>query len=474
MSRFAKKSVSAQMKVAASLCALLAMCGCMHDRFVVATDVPPRPVGEVRTRYRYTIHEGGLDYQLWLKGSNHARQHKYFDFSKNSDYSKTCPDVFIDDGIPIVVESRDTKNETWDPFGYRSSVATSENVPKRLMYLLCLGLVPATYGNESETRYTIRFLTGSSASDSFMGFKREDTCFSPAFYMGPYPLLFYNGVPDMNGFDAQTIRKEDSSGIGSGGCLGILKKSALEREVIALAVASKLKRMEDAGQITEAMWYQVLEARKTRNANIAEIASKRMGDEMARRLAGQIQQTSTAQKHPQSIQVVREIVREPKPQKPEYSLESLMWDKDSDYACSFVIKMNGECSLDTFFEVQESVERKIRNGYCRNHRNANRESLVVDVRPNLEDGLITGRAVVLTISIASGHYDANTRCGKLAVKFNAGQAEEARAWIRKNIETLARDKNIALTAGQLPPAATYYSLGEKIDGNVMEIEFKTE
>ena len=52
--------------------------------------------------------------------------------------------------------------------------------------------------------------------------------------------------------------------------------------------------------------------------------------------------------------------------------------------------------------------------------------------------------------------------------------DEARAWIRKNIETLARDKNIALTTGQLPPEATYYSLGEKIVGNVMEIEFRTE
>ena len=47
-------------------------------------------------------------------------------------------------------------------------------------------------------------------------------------------------------------------------------------------------------------------------------------------------------------------------------------------------------------------------------------------------------------------------------------------WMSYNIETLARDKNIALVTGQLPPAAKYYSLGEKVDGNVMEIEFKTE
>lgn len=55
-----------------------------------------------------------------------------------------------------------------------------------------------------------------------------------------------------------------------------------------------------------------------------------------------------------------------------------------------------------------------------------------------------------------------------------GQSAEARAWARENIETLARDKNIALVTGQRPPDANYYLLGEKIDGNVMEIEFKTE
>ena len=200
-----------------------------------------------------------------------------------------------------------------------------------------------------------------------------------------------------------------------------------------------------------------------------------MSNEMVRRLpTGQVLQTLTAQMNSSPIQVVREVIRDPEVQTPKYSLESLKWDKENDYACSFVVQISGACSLDTFFEVQESVERKIRDGYCSQHRNANRESLVVDVRPNLEDGQITGRAAVLTISIASGDYDPNTRRGKLAVKFNDGQTEEARAWIRKNIETLARDKNIALTTGQLPPAATYYSLGEKIDGNVMEIEFKTE
>ena len=92
----------------------------------------------------------------------------------------------------------------------------------------------------------------------------------------------------------------------------------------------------------------------------------------------------------------------------------------------------------------------------------------------IEGRLVAGRASVLTIAPVSLSYDVHTRRGKLSVRFNAGQAEEARAWIHRNIKTLVRDRNIALTTGQQPPEATYYSLGETVEGNVMEIEFKTE
>ena len=88
--------------------------------------------------------------------------------------------------------------------------------------------------------------------------------------------------------------------------------------------------------------------------------------------------------------------------------------------------------------------------------------------------MITGRVVVLAIEPESLSYDPVRRRGKISVRFNSGQYEEARTWAKKNIKTLARDKNIALTTGQQPPEATYYSLGEKVEGNVMEIEFKTE
>lgn len=90
-------------------------------------------------------------------------------------------------------------------------------------------------------------------------------------------------------------------------------------------------------------------------------------------------------------------------------------------------------------------------------------------------GICNVVAAVLTIRLVSLDYDPRTRRGKLAVRFNAGQAEESRKWIRRNIERLASDKNIALTTGQLPPAAKFYLGREEFkDGNILEIEFKTE
>ena len=102
--------------------------------------------------------------------------------------------------------------------------------------------------------------------------------------------------------------------------------------------------------------------------------------------------------------------------------------------------------------------------------------LVVDFSNVKVDGRrIEGRATMLSIKPVSLTYDATKRRGKLSVQFNQGQVEEAaRTWIRRNIETLARDKNIQLTTDERPPAGRFYSLGEKTEGNVMEIEFKTE
>ena len=72
-------------------------------------------------------------------------------------------------------------------------------------------------------------------------------------------------------------------------------------------------------------------------------------------------------------------------------------------------------------------------------------------------------------------YDPDTRKGHISVTFAEGHYAEARRWTRKNIETLARDKNVALRTGEIPGAAKFYLGAERVKaGNVLEIEFETE
>ncbi len=87
----------------------------------------------------------------------------------------------------------------------------------------------------------------------------------------------------------------------------------------------------------------------------------------------------------------------------------------------------------------------------------------------------TGAPSHLGIVPLSLVYDEDGRRGKLVVKFNAAQAAEAREWIRTNFETLARGKDIPLTTGDIPPVARFHLGKEELkDGNILEIEFKTE
>ena len=161
-----------------------------------------------------------------------------------------------------------------------------------------------------------------------------------------------------------------------------------------------------------------------------------------------------------------------------YQIVSCERESGSDFAYRFVLALKGEDnhSLSAFRKIQKEFREAVKTDYAESFPGVKKDSLFVEFsKYKLEGGKIEGRAVVLTIAVASLTYDPNTRTGKLAVKVNANQYEEARKWIRKNIETLARDKNIALTTGEIPPAAKFYLGKEELkDGNVLEIEFKTE
>lgn len=159
-----------------------------------------------------------------------------------------------------------------------------------------------------------------------------------------------------------------------------------------------------------------------------------------------------------------------------YSILACERESGNDFAYKFELELKGEKSLKSFRAVQREFREAIKEDYAESFAGTDIASLYVDFPEYRQKGdKIEGRAVVLTINVVSLKYDPDTRIGVLAVRIGANQFEEARKYIRKNIETVACDKNIALTTGEIPPAAKFYLGREEIkDGNILEIEFKTE
>ena len=164
-----------------------------------------------------------------------------------------------------------------------------------------------------------------------------------------------------------------------------------------------------------------------------------------------------------------------RPQKSAYSVVRFV--KSAGAAClyDFEIRLNGSGTL----EASDKVRSEIRRQLVKEFLSANPHDGVDDVKMSFLswsqlESTIRGTAVVMKVSAVRLEYNEATRRGKIAVRLDGREVAAARKWALENIAELAAGKNVALVGGRPPPAATYYSLGERIDGNVMEIEFRTE
>ena len=342
----------------------------------------------------------------------------------DSSFLPRCqPRVFSSSGIPFVLRME---------LGRFSS----EGGWSILLPMLSLGILPEFSRYADTFKCRVELADESEVSSSF-------ECMSVCEYarsLLPTAFLFYNDDAKVEGrrvFCDGTRHSGDNSGPSFMGPLSLeaafdsegtlkLRMSAIARRAFAYAIAAKLKELEDSGKI-EAMLRKKLE----------------------------------------SMSVA-----------PPHSVVRLERDSDNAFAYSFEIEMLSAPSdaKSAAREVLYEFMGSVKEDYLNAHPNADAASLAVSFSNLKLKGLrIEGRAAVLTIKPLSLSYDTNTRRGKMSVRFNPGQAEEARKWVRKNIETLARDKNIALVTGEIPPAAKFYMGREELkDGNILEIEFKTE
>ena len=408
--------------------------GCVSERMDIWADV--KDMGpDIRTRHRYKLagykwkcpdeirayfqNPGLGDAKLneWCKENERMIFMRY-----STSFCRFQPNVFSDTGIPIVL------NEV-------SSTQHSELFPTFVLSILSFFAFPAWIQGGGEDVVAIN--VGNADIDIgnvTVGMKSMKSLS----LIIPSSLVLYGegaGSRKDAGYSTSALVKNriffDRSETSAQDCVD---------GVMAYAIASRLKELEDSGQMDAILVQSNL---RHDNSQFPHLQTKHSAPDVPSRT-------------------------------PPYRIISFVREDDSDFAYDFALEMNGNPSIETFFGIQGIFSREVLSAYKMEHPGADVSTLRVDVQPRLSDGRIVGRAAVLTIVILSQSYDANTRHGKMSVRFSAGQSVEARAWIRKNIETLVRDKNIVQNTDQLPSGATYYLLGERINGDTMEIEFKAE
>ena len=330
------------------------------------------------------------------------------------------PSVFADAGIPVEIVCPRLVAPEFSG-GWSS-----------LISICSLTLIPSYSCMSMQYKCSLRFVEDSFVETEFRIVLRHEMSESAWFPTGLIPL---SDAPESDGNKVfwmsykSSLTNTDGQKLHTSRYLAMTRFESIHEDIskdaFAYGVAAKLKEMEDSGQI----------------------------DMMLRKL---------------------EAV---KGKAPPHRVVKFAREAGNDFTYSFAIEIE-KMPIDPDkikSTVLQEFGKSVKDEYAEAFPGVKPTSLVVyysDVE--MVGKMMQGRATVLAIAPISLSYDANMRRGKLAVRFNAGQSNEAREWIRKNIETLARDKNIALVTGQPPPEAVYYLLGEKVDGDVMEVEFKTE
>ena len=395
--------------------ALSALIGCVQYRAKCTPMVESADAAQVHAVHRYRIE------------SIHARQNTNWEYLPSPIQvgklrqvaQKMYPHMFADDGVPVRLHGN-------------VNLSVNEHAA-RLVLMLGMGIIPAYISGDGVWNFEIEIGESSLTRATMQGRDRwaKTVAFLPHSWI--VPMSESENLTSLRSFEVHEKTVGDVT-------VASKKTEELRYEAVAHGLAIKLKELENSGKAAAAIAYH--------RPDDPSMLEKRL------------QESMMAKPKPKSYTVVR-----------------CRRESAAQFMYSFAVKLHddGQDALKSFRSVQKEFREEIKSDYLETFPDASATSLYVDFPEyGLADGMIAGRAEVLAITPVKCQYDATTRCGLLGVRFDQRQFEAARAWIRKNIEMLCRDKNIALTTGLLPPAATYYSLDEKVEGDVLEIKFKTE
>lgn len=395
--------------------------GCVHKR--VATMVTVDDLGpQVVTKNRYT---------LVAQGKTTNEQKVRID-KCNEWLKKAQPQVFGDGGVPFHYN------------GIYGRVPESADLSWTVIFFPTLFL-PMCSPMICENRYAVDVVDNPGAHASFCVKTRVDTAIS---VLPPVPMVCYLGNADFEG-EESGCRKYVYHGMGMGGCVSPLTGEggiigygeAIDdfdtgvsflgfNSADAYGIAVSLKKMEDEGKIDVSRWRTTSEGYQSNGSSGLE----------------------------------------------SVYLADFHRAKSNERQYVFVLKPKSQgVSLRELRNIQREVREMIRNDFAESFPSANRVAIAIDFSEYaLENGGIRGVATVLPLAVLSFSYDKNTRRGTMRIRVDKNQLSDARKYIKRNIGSIVRDKNIALVAGEVPPSATFYMLDEEVKDGVLEIQFKAE
>ena len=134
--------------------------------------------------------------------------------------------------------------------------------------------------------------------------------------------------------------------------------------------------------------------------------------------------------------------------------------------------------IDRFYDARRELRKVlrslIRDDYVASFPDAAKSVIIDFPEYSLRNGILSGKSIALTFAVESLRYDSNRRAGTMRVRIGDNQLQDARGYLRRNIQSLARDKNIALDGSEIPPSAKIYLENESLKNGILEITFKTE
>lgn len=390
--------------------AALAVTGCSHHRVMCVANV--EDVGAtVETKYRYCFTGKELRNN---PGGFAALKRAY-------------PKVFADGGIPFNVSIPYLLGSCELSEADKHSYGWTVIFP----YALSFFTLPMCYTQEWNQRYTVDLVDVPDAHAEFSTCYRHDLSFA---MWTPSPLLFYVGsvgdLGDEKNYGKVRLYCSHSVQFVSDDIIGDSRINPYgDNPAYAYGLAVTLKKMEDAG---------LVDAWRSKHRALEAAEKTTLGADIE----------------------LLEFGREP--------------GRDFDYRFK-VRHQKGDLSLREARDVRKILVKMIRDDYTTSNPFAMSSLLIIDLPVyDLKGAEVSGRASVLRLDVRALDYDPVTRRGVMKIRLDESQLAEARNYVRRNIETIVRDKGVALEAGKLPTAATFRILDEKVSDGVLEVAFTAE